>query len=548
MARINLRPSLAQHLQQRLQAFHEGFRRNLALIGPPGSGKTFQLQQIIARHPSGTLLIYCPVYRESCRTFLRRLMCAILQAGLRVSDAQPLDVLLQRAETELPKTVGGLRVVEGLLSRRAYGDAFNRTLDAIPMMSEERRQPCILMLDEFLFLEELGLVHAFHELGKRVMTWPSILFVLASSSPCRARRILRERLQLLFGQFELLTLDGLDGQRTSAWVRQELKGLRGLRSVGPFLIWWLNAQPWYLTVMLKRLRELATLQQASEVTEALFLQSAWDVLGSTEGPLHQWSVSRLEPVAHVRHGARAIEALLEIADGARTATDIGRRIGRAGLSGALDVLVSHDLAQRNGMCWVIPDPLLRCWVSTILWAQRGDVPLDQRLVRQRFEHYLQSLWNQWIHLQQQSLPEQVTGLFAQFCDETVSLDQKTGRLPRFHRIETQSPEGNDGTYVVAEGRGKQWCCSVVESAVTEQDIALFEAFCRRQTPKPSRKVIVAKEGLDENAKLLAKAANMWVWGARELEVLRELYGHVSLRDDPACAPALSTSLRDSKCT
>ena len=82
MTTSNLRPELARHLEQRLKAFGEGFRHNLALIGPPGSGKTFQLQHLLLHAPANLLLVYCPLYRESCRSFLHRFLSAILQAAL----------------------------------------------------------------------------------------------------------------------------------------------------------------------------------------------------------------------------------------------------------------------------------------------------------------------------------------------------------------------------------------------------------------------------------------------------------------------------------
>ena len=331
MTPANLRPELSRHLQQRLQAFGEGFRHNLALIGPPGSGKTFQLHQLLAC-PTSSFLIYCPVYRESCRSFLQRFLSAILQAGLTIppvpsasvggeaQESLPLETLLQRAEPSLPKTVLAIRSINGLLVRRLYGEAFNRTLDTIPLLIEERCRSCVLILDEFLFLEELGLVHAFHELGKRVMTWPTTLFILASSSPYRARTILRERLQLLFGQFELLTLDALDPTATALWVQQELRGLRNVKTFTPFFINWLGSYPWHLAVMLKRLRELATLSKRPECTEHLFLQAAWDVLGSAEGSLNQWCSSRVERLTQGRVGTRAVDALIQISQGARTTT------------------------------------------------------------------------------------------------------------------------------------------------------------------------------------------------------------------------------------
>jgi hypothetical protein len=530
----NLRPELASHLTQRLKAFSEGFRHNLALIGPPGSGKTYQLQRILAQQPPLPLiLIYCPLYQESARSFLRRFFCAILQAGGLAPQAanqddarnQPMEALLESAEASLPTTAAAIRVAEGLLTRHLFGEAFNRALDAIPILAEERHQPCVLMLDEFLYLEELGFVHAFHELGKRVMIWPSTLFVLASSSPYRARLILRERLHLLFGQFELLTLEAADPSSAKAWVAQELRALRGVKALSPFLIHWLGSYPSYLGVFLKRLKELARLGgSCTELTEALFLQAAWDVLGGPESTLHHWCLSRTERLTRVRLGARATEALIHIAQGARTSTELSQRIGRAGLSGALQLLVEQDLAKRNGMCWVVSDPVLRCWLSTVLAAQRFDARSDSAEIRSRFEQHLRALWLRWIESAQLPLAGQVEALFTKFRDDTVSIDSKTGRLPRFERVTAQRPHSlGAGAYLVADGSGKRWCATVQEGLIDETVIANFETFCKAQTPKPSRKVVIAKEGLDDNARLLAKSVNMWVWGSGDLQSLMKLY-------------------------
>lgn len=534
----NLRPELAARLHQRLQAFADGFRHNVALIGPPGSGKTFQLQHALTRRPPQLLAISCCLYRESARSFLQRLLCAILQAGLTElplplererpgsfeGHPQRLEALLKGAEHHIPRTAAAARSVESLLMGRVDGEALQRTLDLIPLLGDERRQPCVFLLDEFLYLEELGFSQAFHELGKRVMTWPSTLFLLSSSHVYRARLILRERLQLLFGQFELLTLETLNPDTVDAWATNELADLTGAQIISPFLMGWLGTHPWYLTAFLKRLKELSTLTQSTALTEPLFFQTAWDVLGSPEGVLHQWCRSRVEALPEGRVGARALEALLRMAEGARTMTEIGGAIGRSGLTEALHALMERDLAVRHGACWVIPDPVLRCWLSTVLRDERCGGSAPDAESRRRFEDALRQLWHRWAQTHQRSFPEQVIGLFEQFADETVLLDAKTGRLPKFHTITRQPDRGGASSYLVADGEGKRWCAALQEHAVDESGVAHFEAFCRRQSPRPSRKVVITNMALDQNARLLAKTVNMWVWEASDLRLLMELFG------------------------
>jgi hypothetical protein len=534
---MNLRPALTEHLRQRLNAFDEGFRHNLALIGPPGSGKTFQLEQVL-QEPRSSAVVWCPVYRESPRSFLQRMLAAILKAGLRTeASGMTWTALLQEADAVLPKTASAIRSIEGLLGRHVHGEAFSRALDAIPVMAAERRRACIVVLDEFLLLEEIGFGQAFHELGKRVMTWPSTVFILASSSPYRAKLILRERLQLLFGQFELIHIDAFDSHSGDAWVRRQLGDAEGAEAISRFVLRWLGSYPQHLTVLLKRLRELMVLQQVgglgmssmgqTSLCESLFVDAMWDVLGSPQGALYQWCLSSIEGLLRDRRGARALDALIQIADGARTMSEVTKRLGRAGLSDSLQLLVEYDLAERNGMCWAVPDPILRCWLTTVLAAQRHGLDTEEAALRSRLEQYVITLWSQWLHASTLEFSEQVTQLLAKFRDDTVSIDSKTGRLPRFDTICAQAADASsEEVYVMAEGEGRRWCCAVRTGPVDEQAVARFEMFCQSQAPRPSRKVVITKSGLDRNAKLLAKSTGMWVWEPRALQRVMSLYGQL----------------------
>ena len=522
-APANLRPALAAHLDQRVAAFTEGFRQNLALIGPEGGGKTFQLERLQRAAAPKVACIYWPLFREGRGSLLRRLHRAVLEAGLgqRVTT-QALDDLLERAEPSLPRTAAVLRSAQDLIARRLYAEAFVRSLEGIPVLTQELGRPTLFIVDEFLFLEQLGLTHAYHELGKRVMTWPGTLFVLASSSPYRARLILRERLQLLFGQFELLVVDTVDASTVAPWMHRELRGLRGSRGISPFLVRWLGGSPRYLTVFLKRLNELGTLRGRPRSIDALVQEAAWDLLGNADGPLAQWCCARIDEVARARQGSRAVDCLLQIARGARTTTDLGERIGRGGLTAAMETLLEYDLVQRRGACWVIADPIQRCWITTILAPQRAGLVRDPSALRADFERYLTDLWDDWMRTSQLSFPEQVVRLLGRFADDTVALDAKTGRLPRFDRITTQ--QADDGSaYLLAESEGRRWCCAVQDAPVTEQAVSRFEAFCRDQQPRPARKVLITCGELDEAVRVLAKAKSMWVWEPEELQVLSELY-------------------------
>ncbi|MBI3324118.1 MAG: hypothetical protein HYZ92_02450 [Candidatus Omnitrophica bacterium] len=576
----DLRPCLGAYFQQRLAAFQDGFRHNLALLGPVGSGKTTLLQRQLEAAEGRFIKIYCLLQRDSAREFLRRFSAAVLRGALEVRPDASLETMLRQAESVAPKTVLAIRQLERRGGGSGHSDTLAGALDLVALVHHELGRPCVLVLDEFLHLEELGGEAVFHELGKRVMTWPFSLFVLSSSCSFRARKILRERLHLLFGQFELMASGPVELPAATAWMEQELitthpktalgsgfgvegSGLsvegapnpeppthsRGgfgtgsnarLANGARFLLHWAGASPWYLSLLLKRMKELGRLERelgpadpagpSSErlpepSAESLVFRAAWDVLGHPDGSLYQRCAARVEQLVRERYGPIAREALLAIANGARITQAIARQCGtRRSLSEALQTLLEHDLIERNGDCWVIPDSLLACWLAGVL-APQQQTGADGPELRRHFDVALHQRWSHWVELTAQPLEDRIRRLFSQFRNETVALDHKTGRLPSFHATALHRPPERDEVYLVADGGQRRWCCVVAQQKLEEAAIAAFEQFCRRQNPRPSRKIVALGGGLDLNAKLLAKQLGMWVWEPEDVDLLLRLYGH-----------------------
>jgi len=400
------------------------------------------------------------------------------------------------------------------------------------------------VLDEFVHLDDLGPFHAFQELGKRVMTWPFTLFILASSEEHRAREILRKRLHLLFGQFELMALGPVEAPTAVKWVEAELHRLQDVTRVSRFLIQWVGTCTWCLTVIPGRMKELVRLHLGQRSAESVLFRAVWDVVGHTDGVLYQWCARQIAQLERAAHGVLAREALIPLAQGARTTQAIAQRCGsRRHLSRALQTLVEQDLIWRKGACWVMRDSLFSLWVVTAL-ALRDQRPGDREAASGTFERVLQAVWTQQLEAGQGPLVDRIGQLLARFRNETVSLDHKTGRLPAFEHIERHRVE-RGGTYLLAEGAGpgppgrpqagagRRWCCLVHEGGLDEAGVAAFEDFCRRQRPRPSRKIVVARTGLDLNAKLLAKAANMWVWEPEDVHLLGRLYAQAPAADGGA---------------
>lgn len=532
-----LRPRLTQHLAQRLQAFGEGFRHNLAIVGPVGSGKSTLLRQALQAADPQMLTISCAFHAQTPVEVIQQLCEAVLAAVVGPAPDEAEDTLLQRAGAIAPQTVEALRPLWRLKGRAVSTDTFLQTLELIPTLHRELNRPCALILDEFLALERLGLAHAFHELGKRVMTWPFTLFVVTSSSVHRAQEILRERLQLLFGQFELLSLGAIDVEPAMAWMEAMLPRLRHQPDAMRFLLHWVGGSPWYVGLVVNRMRERMLLERQTRPSATLMTQAAWDLLGHPDGALYHWCAAQLERLVNRPHGALARQALLAMAQGHKTTSAIAEVCGsRRRLAQGLQLLVEHDLAQRKGACWVLTDPLLACWLCHAS-AQPDQARMNRRAASDAFIRAMEAMWLQWQAEDTQPFAAQISRLLSKFRNETVSLDHKVGRLSSFQSLQAQPSADPETTYVVADGSERRWCCLVHDGRLEEAAVAAFEQFCRDQSPRPSRKVVIARQGVELNARLLAKAANMWVWEPGDLATLLTLYR------DPQVLPTMASAQR-----
>ena len=124
--------------------------------------------------------------------------------------------------------------------------------------------------------------------------------------------------------------------------------------------------------------------------------------------------------------------------------------------------------------------------------------------------------------------ERVMGLFRRFGDDIVEWGEKRRKLPRFSEF-IRVP--NSGTAVsgsvrdiIAKGNGRCWVCKIVEEKATEKEVLdLVHGLSDKKSAHT--KVLLALNGLDENAKLLAKEKHVLTLGLSRLNLLMDLYGN-----------------------
>ena len=522
------RAELLALLGKRVHALRDGYRQNVALLGPPLVGKTSLICQALKRAPAHALIpLYLDVRLEPFAEFAHRFLAAgvaqALGAAPAQSSADTLELLLRDAAGRLPQTTAAAQRLRTWTHKGRHTEAFGGLFDWLQTIVQETGKPVLVALDEFDRLTALDVRHPLAELGRRIMIEKRVMYLLASSQPA-ARVMLQEQFHLLFGHFEVLDVPPFDPATSQAFLRQQLGAVQIGEELLTFLAAWTGGHPFYLDHFAQGLLREARARQASVVASEELYVVAQQLLCDRHGALHQHWQQQLQALEGPQYPA-AQAALAALARGRLTVRELGRRCQCSAQEAQrlVNRLTDRHLIVRRGACLSIDDPLFRFWLASVHEPLRwSPVPHCGGLAR-RVVLDVDAAFRQ--HQQEHRRPptERLIELLHCFQDDRVQVGQHVRQLPRFVDVR-QNGAHPWGVHVHAATRQHQWMCCVKDRLpATESDVAAFEQACRTAEAKPQRKIFVALEGLEPNATLLAKEARMWTWDLRTVNTLLGLY-------------------------
>ncbi len=253
-----VREDIACLIEKRIEALERGYRQNMALVGLLGSGKTRLLSAIFQSLCAKTRFI--PVYVNGDGIDFEHLAdrwIGALLTGLFLSQGittlPQFHSLLLAADPIVPRTTEKIRAFKKMMRREKSAVLIKELFSLSEVLSQETGKKMVLMLDEFDRLEKLLPVEPFSALGKEIMVQKNTLYLVASSSPVRAQEIFREKLSMLFGNFEVIRLGPLGFTETIQFLEAHLPERRLTQAQQQFLIRLPNGFPNYLELIADRI-------------------------------------------------------------------------------------------------------------------------------------------------------------------------------------------------------------------------------------------------------------------------------------------------------
>jgi AAA+ ATPase superfamily predicted ATPase len=541
------RQEIIDLLTKRAQALKSGYRQNVALIGHRELGKTSILRNFLYRLQDPQILsIYVEIKLQALdffvEQFVRSLFYQYLSLKGPVDPAESLARLCQAAQAYIPKTVDRTHEILGHLKHRRSDEAYSRLFELTSVLKSETGLHCIVILDEFHRLGEFGIKNAFSDFGKRIMVQKDTMYVLSSSSFSASRKILAEKLALLFGNFERVYLEPFDFKTSFEFLERKLSPAAADENLKHFLVAFTDGHPFFLQTITSAVRELTLSRGESEVSRETVAEVFRRLLFESQGVLNQYFSKLVAPWTQMKSRGSQILILTALARGVNRLKDLSIEVNRSQREVALQIqeLIEQELVIKNGVFYRFHNKIFKFWLREV-YERRELSLLGARAKSEDFRSRALSTIAEYEELLRTDVTQRLVKLFSQFRNDRVEFGEKGRQLPHFTEVLTVDPAAIEGLQgpsrnVIAKGNGRCWVCKIVEEKATEKEVlSLVQDSTTADLKKiaPTR-VLVALNGLDENAKLIAKNKKVLTLGLSRVNLLMDLYGRepIVCRENP----------------
>lgn len=508
-------------LEKRILDLKDGYRQNIAIIGDELVGKTSTVFKFLNKFCDNRILIlYLEVRPQPLDAFARRFIGVLLYNFLVNSNIplkEDLDFLISKSKKFIPKTVEKINLLLNAINKRKKNNIFTDLLSLSEEIHQETGKFCVVILDEFLNLESSGFKNLYREWSKLLITQKNTMYIIVSSLKFKTKAILSKNLSLLFGNFEVVTIEPFDIKTSAEYLGYRLGALNLDIALRNFIVHFTGGYPLYLEVISDALLK----QRESNLVDILE-----SLLFDSSGILNQRFSNYIKRFFDSPYSNDYISILYLISSASNRIKAIAQllRKNKKELALRINHLLELGTIARSGDFLKINDRVFSFWLRFVYQEKLHSLTFDAKNQKALFRDYIEDNIQEFFLSAQKPLMERMTELLRLFEDETMQLETKRIRLNHFREIkslEFNNRNLKDG--LIGRSNESLWIIALKHEALTEEDIAVFAQECKKYRHKLQRKIIVTLKDIDMNTRLRALEDKIWTWDINKLNQILDLY-------------------------
>jgi hypothetical protein len=508
-------------LEKRVTALKDGYRQNIAFIGDEQVGKTAILHKFLNSFLDNRfLLLYLEARPESLVLFCRRFSGVLLYNFLCSTDVElkeDLDYLIEKSSAYIPKTVSKIKTILEETQGRKKENIFSELMSLCNIIHQETGKFCVVIFDEFQNLEALGIKSLYKEWAQRLMTEKATMFIIASSSAYKAKAILSGDLSLLFGNFEVITVEPLDIKLSCEYLKLRLGAANVKDEVKNFVVHFTGGYPVYLDILCQALIKSGTSGLVDALENLLFASS---------GILNQKFTNYLKRFQDVPFSQDYLAILHLISTGRNKVKDISHILKKPVklVNVRVNYLLAIDVIVRSGDFLKISDRVFGFWLKFVYQEKLNSLIYDTFNQKAMFRKNVDLMLFEFFSCAQKPVAERVTEILRLFADERAQIERKKVTLNHFREIKPldfESRSLKEG--LICRSSESLWIFGFKQELLTEEDISEFSRECKKYRNKLQKKIIVTLKDIEPNSKLKALEEKVWTWDLNSLNQIMDLF-------------------------
>ncbi len=514
-------------LEKRVCALKSGYRQNVAITGHRLTGKSSILNHFLFSFKDSEILpIYLEVLDEPFKQFATKFIGTLLYNFLKYTQKEAkdnLEYLIKEGEKEIPVTVSRIKNILRQIEANDNEGAYSELLNLSSVLREETKKRCVIILDEFHNLSSFGIKDPFKGFGKKIMTQKDTMYIVASSEVSLIKKILSEKLALLFGNFEKITLGGFDCETSRQFLQKKLSSVKIGGELLDFIIAFADGHPFYLDVLSNKINEVMGNLHFRIVTKDTVVKALEELLFDSRGTINQFFTNFLQDLIDSKT-ERCKATLAAIAHGIYKQRELSKWTGcnNKEIARHLKILTEKNLIYSSGNVYRFYDKVLRFWLKKVYHKRRRTLVDSISEKSKIFRSDVEELIRQFLEESRIDAVFRIKRLLDSFNNETVEIDSKKRRLTHFEKTELIADNGKK--YIAGYLKNKFCLIYPSKEKLGENDILEFIKYSMKYKLSLHRWIIVPLNGIEINAKLMAKEIKMWIWNIDTVNELLDIFG------------------------
>ncbi len=539
MTRIDLennffdRRSVLELLKRRVMDLKDGYRQNLCFLGERWIGKTAIVKKFLSDLDDDAIVaVYLDLEHRDIHLMVENLATSLLfqfskAKGLHLHH--DLNLLLESVKKVLPRTTEEIKKIQINLAKGKIAEAYKDLINLPDTFTQETGKFCLVILDEFHYLEEFGLADVFKELGKRIMTQKKCLYLVLSSAPATAKKILDEKLSLLFGNFETLEIGPFDPKASQEFIFSNLSSLKISEELCHFLIDFTGGYPFYLSIICQELIQLAAIHKQSEVYVPLLTHAIENTIFDRWGVLNRHFELLLEHFSGSKGNGGFCRILISLSNGKGKIDDIASdvKLNKSIAAQKINRLLDLGLIAKNGNHYHFSNKLFCYWIKYIFEQRLKSVIGQSEDSRSQFKKEIHESVDKFKTVRAKELPLRIVELLHCFDSGSLQLGGRKYKLPAFKEVKSlEIPADNQRKVHIFKAMSQEgtWFIVFKKDHFEESDINIFLEQSRKSPEKSFGKILISLSHVDDQIRLRALQEKMWIWNQHEVNALLNLYG------------------------